>query len=238
VAGPRPGLLHLRDGEIIHAEHGRRTGESALRSLLALRSGAFSTSVLPDLARQSISRDFRELLLDLLREIDEAAGDGTVRDPMLLEVSQAIVYDAGATDAGDGGRPGGEGEAPAGLARSARQILEAVRGLDGYLAARLVLSRDGRVIEGDGAFDLWQSAKLTSQVARQSWEAAGAGTGADNSIEEIVISAVDQYHLLHRLDARTPAFVHLVLERQAANLGMARLALAAAVKAAVKALDR
>lgn len=70
VRGPTSGQIYLQDGEIIAAESGGLSGEEALRNILANPSGAIHTSVLAPRAR-SIGRDFEQLLLDALRQIDE-----------------------------------------------------------------------------------------------------------------------------------------------------------------------
>jgi len=81
VAGRNPGRLHLRDGQIIHAEHHGVTGEAAVRSILAMPAGTLSTGALPASIALTITRDFREVLLDALREVDEAAAAPATAEP-------------------------------------------------------------------------------------------------------------------------------------------------------------
>ena len=62
--------IHMRDGEIIHAEHSSKTGKRALVALLAMNSGSVKTTALRRHA-QTISESFERLLLSVLCAIDE-----------------------------------------------------------------------------------------------------------------------------------------------------------------------
>jgi DNA-binding response OmpR family regulator len=71
VAGIVPGTIHVRNGEVIHAERGTLSGEEALRAVLATQSGSVTTSVL-GVVPQTVFRSFHSLLVDLVRQLDEA----------------------------------------------------------------------------------------------------------------------------------------------------------------------
>ena len=62
--------IHMKNGEVIHAERGDKIGEQALKSILTLPSGALKTSAL-ETEQTTIERSFQSLLLDMLRELDE-----------------------------------------------------------------------------------------------------------------------------------------------------------------------
>ena len=66
--------IHLRDGEIVHAQYREEQGEAALRALLNSRSGSVHTSPACP-CPITISRPFSALLLDLVRQIDECDRD-------------------------------------------------------------------------------------------------------------------------------------------------------------------
>lgn len=67
-----PGEIVFEGGEIVHAQHGSDTGESALQVMLGMSTGAFSTA--PFYPRErTVQRSFQSLLLDLLRCVDEGA---------------------------------------------------------------------------------------------------------------------------------------------------------------------
>jgi CheY-like chemotaxis protein len=72
VAGRPAAVIHVRDGEIVHAARGDLAGEEALFAILSASSGSIRTSVL-DSSEQSVGRPFQELLLDSMRAMDEAA---------------------------------------------------------------------------------------------------------------------------------------------------------------------
>lgn len=73
IGAPIQGSIHIQQGEVVHATHGDEAGEEALRALLATPSGAITTTAAED-APRTIERSFRSLLLDLLRQLDEADG--------------------------------------------------------------------------------------------------------------------------------------------------------------------
>lgn len=64
--------IHLRDGQIIHAVSGNHQGKVALRLILTRRSGAMFTAP-PEPVEPTIEDNFEGLLLDLMRDIDEAS---------------------------------------------------------------------------------------------------------------------------------------------------------------------
>jgi CheY-like chemotaxis protein len=70
VLGKVAGTISIKDGEIVDARYGAETGELALRLILTLPAGSLRTRSLQHTAT-TIQRDFQNLLLDLLREVDE-----------------------------------------------------------------------------------------------------------------------------------------------------------------------
>jgi ActR/RegA family two-component response regulator len=70
VLGKTAGSISIKDGEIVDARYGSEAGEPALRSMLTLAAGSLRTRSLQGFT-SSIHRDFQNLLLDLLREVDE-----------------------------------------------------------------------------------------------------------------------------------------------------------------------
>jgi DNA-binding response OmpR family regulator len=79
VGGTTEGQIHLRDGEIVHAQTAATTGEQALRDLLAAQGGFLRTAALAQGVPATIGRPFEPLLLDLLRQIDESPKGGFSR---------------------------------------------------------------------------------------------------------------------------------------------------------------
>ncbi len=87
------GLLFFRDGEIIHAEQGGRTGEEAFYDILEWPPGRFRLQPNVTTTRSTIQKSAQHLLLDAHRVLDErragrpaagapAGAGGTRRQPM------------------------------------------------------------------------------------------------------------------------------------------------------------
>lgn len=67
------GKLHIRDGEVIHAEYRDATGELAVRKMLELRGGELETDSLTS-TPVSVRRPLASVLLDALVALDEQNG--------------------------------------------------------------------------------------------------------------------------------------------------------------------
>jgi DNA-binding response OmpR family regulator len=92
VGGQKRGEIHVRDGEIVHAEHGPDKGEDALRGILAMNSGSIRTAPLEG-GPKSIERTFQGLLLDMLRAIDEEGRETFVDfDEVIAPVAGAVRH--------------------------------------------------------------------------------------------------------------------------------------------------
>jgi Domain of unknown function (DUF4388) len=74
VVGEVPAALHMREGQLVHAEYGEQRGEAALGQLLRLPAGSLRTSA-PEPVTPTIDRDFSAVLLDQLTKMDEAERD-------------------------------------------------------------------------------------------------------------------------------------------------------------------
>jgi hypothetical protein len=66
--------LHMRDGQLVHAEHVELRGEPALAMILKMPAGALQTFALEPVT-QTIFQDFQAVLLDQLRQLDEEERD-------------------------------------------------------------------------------------------------------------------------------------------------------------------
>lgn len=256
VSGQSPGRLFFRDGQLVHAEHRGRTGEGALASILAMPAGSLSTSVVPETIPQSITREFRAVLFDALRFVDETLADSELDDEMDFAVADASTptdlegRSAAETLPIHGPKPTLDLH-PAAPARTlpiddlldglsmpaepvasaaAQAVLDRVRTIDGYVAACLVLSDSGKIIAHHGLIDLRPAANLTAELVRHNTNTFNA-LAVNDAAEDVLITATTQYHLLRALDSIAPTFVHLVLDRRLASPAMAKLALATAVRA-------
>jgi DNA-binding response OmpR family regulator len=72
--------LHMRDGQLVHAEYGELHGEAALATILKMPAGALQTFAL-EAVTQSIFKDFQAVLLDQMRQLDEKERDSKTPRP-------------------------------------------------------------------------------------------------------------------------------------------------------------
>lgn len=104
----------------------------------------------------------------------------------------------------------------------AKVSLNALSDIDGFIAAALVDSESGLALATQGGgLDLELAAAGNTEVLRSKRRVATALNLGD-SIEDILISLGKQYHLLRPLDSNESLFLYLVLDRNKANLAMAR----------------
>jgi CheY-like chemotaxis protein len=155
--------LHMRDGQLVHAEHGELRGEEALAAILRMPAGSLQTFALESVP-QTIFKDFQGVLLDQLRQLDEQE-----RDSKLPQHTEALDADFSELDDGLGeddtglrrapspeslGRPSaasGERRAVRATKRSTLEKVDIaceriVNAVDGALACALIELGTGAVI--------------------------------------------------------------------------------------------
>src|SRR5512141_2133669 len=71
--GTSTGVIHIENGELVHAVWDDLVGEEAFFRMLAVKHGLFYTSPLPPDIERTIKGDWQYLLIEGLRRLDEAA---------------------------------------------------------------------------------------------------------------------------------------------------------------------
>ena len=220
VEGSSPGRLHLREGQIVHAEHNGRSGEAAVASILAMPAGTLGTTALPVRVPQTVTRDLREVLLDALRTLDEDSAHPEDEVDDALDLAFDLQDDETYVE-----------REP--MLPSHALVLERTREIEGYLAVCMFLASNGGVVCFDGSIDLRPAASLTAEAMRREQKTID-DMGIDDEAEDLLTTSTNQYHLLRRLHSEVPAYIYLVLDRRRSNPMMAKLAL----DNAVRSLDR
>lgn len=103
----------------------------------------------------------------------------------------------------------------------AKISLESLRSVDGYVAAALVDGESGMLLAGDGGINLELAAAGNAEVIRAKRKVAN-NLKLNDTVEDVLISLTKQYHLLRPLESNQNLFLYVVLDRQKANLAMAR----------------
>lgn len=100
-----------------------------------------------------------------------------------------------------------------------------LREITGFIGACLVDADSGLMLaaeQGDSKFDLEGAGAANTEVVRAKNSAIQA-LGLKDSIEDILITLANHYHLIRPLDSNKNVFIYLAVDRKTANLGMARL---------------
>lgn len=109
--------------------------------------------------------------------------------------------------------------------RVAEVDLSGLRRISGFRGGCLMDSLSGQVMAREaGMGDVETTIRSTLAIARANLQAAAA-MGADQALEDIQVALGHEFHLLRPLDGSSRYLVCVTLEREAANLGLARIQL-------------
>lgn len=104
--------------------------------------------------------------------------------------------------------------------------LAALTKIDGFIGAALVDSDSGMLLgqEGGGGLNLEVAAAGNTEVVRAKRKTMNNLTLRD-TIDDVLITLNKQYHLIRPLKGRPALFFYVAVDRQKANLAMARMTL-------------
>jgi len=106
---------------------------------------------------------------------------------------------------------------------NAKETLPKLMEIDGCLGCCIVDSNSGMMLgaSGGGAISLEVAAAGNTEVVRSKRKTMKA-LNLNDHIEDMLITLGRQYHLIRPLSSNDALFIYLVLDKQKANLAMAR----------------
>jgi CheY-like chemotaxis protein len=232
------GKLWFEHGAIPHAVTSTKTGEDALYEIMMWSGGEFSMQLGVPWPERSITASWQELLMESCRRLDERSrADGSSMRPSKSgwtlapppfdgadpfasfadsEMEEPLVASSATTDRGSKE-----------TIMNIKDSLSKLNSLDGFVGAALVDSESGMLLgqEGGAGLNLEVAAAGNTEVVKAKRKTM-TNLGLKDGIEDILISLGKQYHLIRPLRSRTTLFFYVALDRQRANLAMARIALA------------
>lgn len=114
---------------------------------------------------------------------------------------------------------------------TAKEILPKLMEIDGCVGCCIVDSNSGMMLgaAGGGPMNLEVAAAGNTEVVRSKRKTMKA-LNMNDQIEDMLITLGRQYHLIRPLSTNDALFIYLVLDKQKANLAMARFQLTALEK--------
>jgi hypothetical protein len=104
-----------------------------------------------------------------------------------------------------------------------KESLDALLTLDGAMACAIVDGNSGMVMGKAGAgLDLDVAAAGNTEVVRSKMKTMKA-LGLKEDIEDILITLGSQFHIIRPMPSMAGVFIYLVLDKNRANLAMARI---------------
>jgi CheY-like chemotaxis protein len=243
------GQLYFAQGAILHAVTANSRGDEAFYEIMMWSGGEFSMRVGATAPERSVHGNWQELLMESVRRIDESrrtrASDARVSSAGWTQAPPAFTEDIFADMDAEPDPDPDPAKSPASppdvfldtdepnqpktenKKMNIKDSLGKLNTIDGFVGAALVDSESGMLLgqEGGGNLNLEVAAAGNTEVVRAKRKTM-SNLALKDSIEDILISLAKQYHLIRPLRSRPTLFFYVALDRQRANLAMARIALA------------
>jgi CheY-like chemotaxis protein/predicted regulator of Ras-like GTPase activity (Roadblock/LC7/MglB family) len=241
------GGVWFERGSIMHAVTPTRIGDEAFYEIMMWSGGEFTMRAGARTTERSVRSNWQELLMESCRRIDEQGRAGSVDDDerppssrgwtqapppsqelqgeldTLFQDFEPRTAKVAVIDSNEQTerKPSLEGS------MNIKDSLSKLNQIDGFVGAALVDSESGMLLgqEGGGGLNLEVAAAGNTEVVRAKRKTMN-NLNLKENIEDILISLTKQYHLIRPLRSRPTLFFYVALDRQRANLAMARIALA------------
>lgn len=216
----RQGDLVFEDGVLVDAVTDKMEGDPAALDVLAWQDVKLHLHEITGNTRRRTSLPLNHLLLEAARLADEAA----------------VAHETMSSSKNTHRKPSGSrpDESKNNVTRSnarkehemanVKQSLKELMEIDGAIGTCLVDYESGMSLGqagGGDTFNLDVAAAGNTQVVQAKMQVM-ENLGLSTSIEDILITLGDQYHLIRPLDKAPNLFLYLVLDRKKSNLAMAR----------------
>lgn len=233
------GRLYFDRGAILHAVTSANRGDEAFYEIMLWSGGEFSMRIGAKAPERSVDSNWQELLMESVRRLDEARREEpeqssktgwTHAPPASLDdgsIDRAFSdFEAETTKLVPARVPNIQ-QPTTEMTMNIKDSLTKLNQMDGFIGAALVDSESGMLLgqEGGGSLNLEIAAAGNTEVVRAKRKTMN-NLALKDGIEDILITLGKHYHLIRPLRARSTLFFYVALDRQRANLAMARIALA------------
>lgn len=216
------GVITFVDGQLVDARVGTTRGDDAAMRMMSWADATFHVEPTLTHVEPTVAIPLEHLLLDAARQRDE----GATPEPSSEELPrmQAVL---------DSVWPATPIEDPEHLTQpnqgnndmsNVSESLHSAMDIDGAIATALVDFESGMTLGTAGGgehFDIDLAASGNTQVVRSKMTVMDS-LGIDGSIEDILITLDDQYHLIRPLKSVGTIFLYLAIDKEKGNLGLAR----------------
>ena len=240
--GPDQGEIYFAQGAITDAVTSNHRGDDAFYEIMMWSGGEFSMQPGATAQQRSVHSNWQELLMESVRRMDETRRAGAPHSQKTgwTQAPPPIDADSFEDAFSDFSLPDAAQLAPAPVptisvptpqkmetSMNIKDSLSKLNQIDGFIGAALVDAESGMLLgqEGGGNINLEIAAAGNTEVVRAKRKTM-SNLAIKESLEDMLITLSKQYHMIRPLRARGTIFFYLVLDRQRANLAMARISLA------------